>query len=260
MPTMYDSETPSAIPADAEIVAGYVDGQWPDYAELATTHPNAKHVSITVEGAAGADVADLEVPNFNSATIEQVAEKGAAWAKNEIAEGRRPCLYYSRSNAGVIAAALQAAGVPVQSVDFWIADWTGTAHLIPGSVATQYASPSTGSGGNYDLSETVEAWPAVAGGGPVPEPPPAPVPEPGPGPAPQPEPGGFMPPTVKQGDLSGAVRSVQALLNLHAAGLVVDGVFGAKTEQAVKNFQTVMHLTVDGIVGPHTWSALDAFG
>lgn len=36
----------------------------------------------------------------------------------------------------------------------------------------------------------------------------------------------------------------------------VDGIFGPKTEAAVKAFQTDQHLVVDGIVGRNTWKAL----
>jgi len=36
----------------------------------------------------------------------------------------------------------------------------------------------------------------------------------------------------------------------------VDGVFGPKTEAAVKAFQTDQGLVVDGIVGRNTWKAL----
>jgi len=35
-----------------------------------------------------------------------------------------------------------------------------------------------------------------------------------------------------------------------------DGVFGAKTDQAVRHFQTLNDLSVDGIVGPMTWEVL----
>jgi peptidoglycan hydrolase-like protein with peptidoglycan-binding domain len=37
-----------------------------------------------------------------------------------------------------------------------------------------------------------------------------------------------------------------------------DGIFGAKTEEAVKSFQRDHDLKPDGIVGSATWSALDA--
>jgi len=36
----------------------------------------------------------------------------------------------------------------------------------------------------------------------------------------------------------------------------VDGDFGPQTEMAVKNFQSDMTLTIDGIVGDNTWRAL----
>ena len=36
----------------------------------------------------------------------------------------------------------------------------------------------------------------------------------------------------------------------------VDGVFGESTEQAVRNFQSLVGLPVDGIVGEETWRAI----
>jgi hypothetical protein len=251
---MFDSETVSAIPKDAKVVAGYVDGQWPNYDEMVAAFPDALHVSITVSGRAGAMVGDCEKGDMTPSSV-------VAWAKREIEAGRRPTLYYSKDSAGDVAAALGDAEVAVSEVDFWVADWTRAAHLLPGTVATQWCSPGTGSGGNYDISETADAWPAEdEKPGPIHEPEPAPAPSPKP-PAPGPAPTGeFMPPTLKQGALEPAVRSLQSLLNLHAAGLTVDGSFGPATETAVKNFQKVMGLGVDGIVGPKTWTALCTFG
>ena len=52
------------------------------------------------------------------------------------------------------------------------------------------------------------------------------------------------------------VRSLQYLLNAHGADLAVDGIFGARTNSAVRNYQAGHWLVVDGIVGPQTWSSV----
>jgi murein L,D-transpeptidase YcbB/YkuD len=38
----------------------------------------------------------------------------------------------------------------------------------------------------------------------------------------------------------------------------IDGIFGPKTQDAVKSFQQGSNLTADGVVGPMTWKALPA--
>jgi Putative peptidoglycan binding domain len=54
-----------------------------------------------------------------------------------------------------------------------------------------------------------------------------------------------------------AVLDLQCMLNSkNAAALLTDGLFGTKTETAVKNWQSKNSLTVDGIVGPNTWASL----
>ena len=64
-------------------------------------------------------------------------------------------------------------------------------------------------------------------------------------------------PTIAPGATGDAVRRLQrALRRTPDLGLAIDGVFGPKTEAAVKLFQQGAGLTVDGIVGPLTWAAL----
>ncbi|MDO5500398.1 MAG: M15 family metallopeptidase [Propionibacteriaceae bacterium] len=65
--------------------------------------------------------------------------------------------------------------------------------------------------------------------------------------------------TVKQGSRGEAVKDAQCLLNRKGNyGLVVDGIFGARTHSAVVSFQRSRGLVADGIVGPRTWAALKA--
>lgn len=68
--------------------------------------------------------------------------------------------------------------------------------------------------------------------------------------------------TVRQGDQGEAVRGVQSQFQARnlsgdpSKGLQVDGIFGPKTNAAVRGFQQAAGLAVDGIVGPNTWNAL----
>jgi hypothetical protein len=72
---------------------------------------------------------------------------------------------------------------------------------------------------------------------------------------------------VKQGSQGDAVRAVQEEFQFRnqsgdpSKGLQVDGIFGPKTDAAVRGFQQALSLdipsvAVDGIVGPVTWQAL----
>ncbi len=65
---------------------------------------------------------------------------------------------------------------------------------------------------------------------------------------------------VETGSEGEAVRAVQSQFEARAGepgrGLKVDGIFGPKTDDAVRAFQRATGLGVDGIVGPLTWNAL----
>lgn len=63
--------------------------------------------------------------------------------------------------------------------------------------------------------------------------------------------------TLKNGSKGEEVKTLQKKLNeFMPYGLSVDGIFGPKTEEAVRDFQYHKGLTIDGIVGPKTWGAL----
>ncbi|HSZ43428.1 MAG TPA: L,D-transpeptidase family protein [Trebonia sp.] len=64
--------------------------------------------------------------------------------------------------------------------------------------------------------------------------------------------------TLKEGDSGSAVKTLQRRLNSlkYYAGSA-DGKFGSDTVEAVWAFQEVQGLSVDGVVGPQTWRALE---
>lgn len=65
--------------------------------------------------------------------------------------------------------------------------------------------------------------------------------------------------TIRLNSTGDDVRAVQHLLKTKFGhDLNVDGIFGPKTESAVKEFQSAHHLAADGIVGPLTWQSLVA--
>lgn len=65
---------------------------------------------------------------------------------------------------------------------------------------------------------------------------------------------------LRRGDSGSAVITLQRQLQAHGfyVGGKLDGVFGDGTEDAVRHFQAAKGLTVDGVVGPATRTALEA--
>jgi len=64
--------------------------------------------------------------------------------------------------------------------------------------------------------------------------------------------------TLRQGARGPAVTQLQQKLRAKGFNVSVDGDFGPNTAAAVRAFQQSRHLTVDGVVGPGTWGALNA--
>jgi hypothetical protein len=62
--------------------------------------------------------------------------------------------------------------------------------------------------------------------------------------------------TLRHGDRSQAVRTLQKNLNSHGASLYVDGAYGDDTETAVRAFQLKVGLVADGVAGSKTQLSL----
>ena len=71
----------------------------------------------------------------------------------------------------------------------------------------------------------------------------------------------FVEPTaaLRRAAHNDGVRWLQWWLNLWGCGLSVDGWYGAKTEQAVKDIQKRRGLKADGVAGPKTRAALKGY-
>lgn len=145
---MYDSTDATAIPADAEMVAGYVDGRfvWPQ--AWWDRFPNATKVRIAVFASTN-DGTVLDVEN-GDATPAQAPR----WLQNRLAAGEsRPTIYCSRDARDAVEAACQG----IQH-DLWIGTLDGTEN-IPGTVAVQYAGTAI-THADFDLSiVTDDTWP-----------------------------------------------------------------------------------------------------
>lgn len=158
--TMYDSDVAADIPANAEMVAGYVD-LW-SAADWARFLPNCTRVRIARNAATDdGHVLDVET---GDATPEQAPQ----WAHKRRVAGVEPSVYMNASTWDAVRAAFTAQGVTEPA--YWVAFYDGghDATIPAGAVAHQYAD-STTSGGHYDLSAVADYWPGVD---PTPAPPP----------------------------------------------------------------------------------------
>lgn len=160
---MFDSVEVDQIPANAEAVAGYVDGQWKTYPQLVVKFPKARKVSIATGAVSRADCLDLEK---GDATNEQAV----MWVRERWAEGvKRPKLYTSVSNWKPLAELLRANGIKHRpygkSYRRWSAHYTGKAHRcgrshgMPGwflAGATQWTDKALGR--NLDESKCARSF------------------------------------------------------------------------------------------------------
>ena len=123
MITMYDSIQLSQIPANAEAVAGYVNGQWPTYPEVVKRWPHAHHLSIAVSSWADAECLDVESGDATN-------DVAAAWVRRQRIRGiARPVIYTSVSNVSTLLRKLGAAGIGRNDIRLWTAHYSMRPHL-----------------------------------------------------------------------------------------------------------------------------------
>jgi hypothetical protein len=130
---MFDSTTPDQIPADAKMVAGYVNGSYFWKGIDWRRFPNAIQVHITVSAVNTGGVLDVE---SGDATPDQAP----GWIKARLAAGlARPAVYVNRSNLDAVIAACTAEGlVAGHHYWIWLATLDGTVPAeFPGLIAVQ---------------------------------------------------------------------------------------------------------------------------
>lgn len=156
--TMYDSVRPGEIPADAEMVALYVDGNYAATAADWNRFTRAVKVRISAVG-----------DNLNAHVFD--LEPGCIWPPADVVDcvlgaralGIDPTVYVNeRNHWGPAKAAFDARGIA--HPHWWVANYDNQKTVPAGAVAKQYADPGMpGVGGHYDLSIVVDFWPGVDG-------------------------------------------------------------------------------------------------
>ena len=139
--TIYDAVTPSAIPAGAQ-AAVYSDGAYAASPAQVAGHPNTLWIDTNGSNT-HANVLDVEP---GDATPQQAA----TWVQQKLTANPNDTaiVYTFRAEWQPTQAAISALPQAMQShVKWWIADPTGTPHIVPGSDATQWYW-----GQNYDQS------------------------------------------------------------------------------------------------------------
>jgi hypothetical protein len=150
--TMYDAVTAANIPADAGMVAGYIDkiklepwsaADWERF-------PRATKVTIVKKAGTNAGhVLDVEPGDATPA-------EAPGWVRMRRAAGADPTIYCNLSTWPSVRAAFSDAGVA--QPHYWIARYDGDPAIPDGAVAKQYLGNVAP---GYDVSSVLDYWPGV---------------------------------------------------------------------------------------------------
>lgn len=253
---MPDSIRVADLPPGYPAYLGYADGHWPTAAQLAARFPAAKLVILTVTGTTlRADGIDCEPGNPSAFN----AVYWAGWKLSYSPPGTRPVIYASVIGAagygmGDVLGELDGQGIDRSRVRLLSAHYGKGRHICgPGSCGaididmdgTQWTDAfNVRDLFDVDMSELRDDFFNQSSS--------------------RTERLVRELPVVRQGDTGEAVKTVQGLCNARLAGhpaptvpaLVIDGVFGWKTQGTVEFFQADAKIAQDGVVGPQTWPVL----
>jgi peptidoglycan hydrolase-like protein with peptidoglycan-binding domain len=230
---MFDDVDVNLLPANGYAYAGYLDGNYANFAQVKAAHPQAHLVGIVTRASDDGDALDVEP---GDATIVQAH----AWVGRQQARGAaRPIVYVSAGNAQQLIDTLAGAGISRPAYRLWSAHYGFGQHTCgpqtckyPQADATQFTSKALGE--SLDESEIADDFFG-------------------------PQPLTFP---IKQGDMGTEVVTLQKMLNAWASViglapvLVPDGNFGAKTLTAVQRAQRRFTLAPNGECDHPLWTDL----
>jgi len=152
---MADSVTAANLPAGFDLYAGYVDGRYANYNQIAAMYPG-KTVGIAVFSTTNAGtVGDCENGDMTPQT-------SVNWVVMRRKAGITPTIYCSASAWPTVQRSFQTWGVA--QPQYWIAAYPGPGPVLyPGAIAHQWIDR-----GPYDESVVADYWPGVD---PAPSPP-----------------------------------------------------------------------------------------
>lgn len=155
---MYDSVDPYAIPTDARMVAGYIDGESYRWPVSAWNRWPASTIKVRI--ARRVTTNDGHVLDVESGipTVWPPTQAIVDWVRMRRAAGIDPVIYCNQLNDWQrIRDIFGFAGEP--QPHWWVARYNNDPTVPPGAIAKQYINPPR-SGGHYDLSNVI-FWPGT---------------------------------------------------------------------------------------------------
>ena len=153
--TMYDSVTPAAIPADAQMVAGYLDGEYAWTSQDWARFAGAVKITITITATNQGDVLDVE-------TGDATSGQAPGWIKARRMSGHnQPTIYCNRSTVQSVIQACTSEKLTLNA-DYWIwlatLDGTTSYPAVPKGIVAYQDKSAAMLGFNADSSLVVADW------------------------------------------------------------------------------------------------------